>query len=77
MARMAKKVVPRRRVYVNFDAEVLEQQAGKCEIHGCTRPALWYLSRSYDRGSQNFDAGKSVCEDHLKSEIDGLIQEAG
>ena len=77
MARMAKNGASRKRVYVNFDAELLDLPAGRCEIRGCTRPAAWILASSYDRGSPDFDPGNNVCEDHLKTEISRLIHEAG
>jgi hypothetical protein len=78
MARIAKIAVSRKRVYVRFDAEHLELPAGKCEIRSCSRPAAWNLASSYDRGSPDFDdAGNNLCEDHLKTEINRLIHEAG
>jgi hypothetical protein len=72
-----KDAVRRKRVYVYFGAELLQQAAGKCEVHDCTRPAEWNMASTYDPGSQYFDdKGKNVCENHLKSEIDRLIHEA-
>jgi len=73
-----KGVVPRKRLYVYFAAEGLVSFAGRCEIPGCTRPYAWNLSKTYDPDSQYFDdPGVNVCEDHLRSETDRLIRDAG